>query len=85
MIISWTESAWESYLYWQKYDKKMLARINNLIKDISRSPFERIGKPEALRFDLSGKWARRINDEHRLVYQISSKQEIVIFQCKYHY
>lgn len=84
MIISWTELAWESYLFWQANDKKILKRINDLIKDISRSPFSGIGKPEALKFELAGKWSRRIDDEHRLVYMVKAK-EIVIFQCRYHY
>lgn len=84
MIIAWTESAWESYLYWQAHDKKILKRINELIKDIIREPFHGIGKPEPLKFELSGKWSRRINDEHRLVYQIKNP-ELIIFQCRYHY
>jgi toxin YoeB len=84
MILVWTEAAWEDYLYWQKYDKKMLNKINELIKVIKRTPFEGIGKPEPLRFDLVGKWSRRINDEHRLVYEVI-KVQLIIFQCKYHY
>lgn len=84
MLISWTELSWESYLYWQASDKKILKRINELIKDIKRSPFQGIGKPEPLRFDLAGKWSRRINDEHRLVYEVR-KGELIIFQCRYHY
>lgn len=84
MILSWTELAWSDYLYWQMTDKKRLERINDLIKDIQRSPFKGIGKPEPLKFELSGKWSRRINDEHRLVYQVES-EAIIIFQCRYHY
>jgi toxin YoeB len=84
MIISWTEFSWESYLYWQTTDKKIMKIINELIKDIKRSPFEGIGKPEPLKFDLAGKWSRRINDEHRLVYEIRNR-ELIIFQCRYHY
>lgn len=84
MILSWTELAWESYLYWQATDKKILKRINELIKDITHSPFSGIGKPEPLKFEFTGKWSRRINDEHRLVYQAKDK-ELVIFQCRYHY
>jgi toxin YoeB len=76
--------AWEDYLYWQQQDKKMLARINELIKDILRSPFKGIGKPEDLRGDLSGCWSRRINDEHRLVYAIRDSR-LYILQCRYHY
>jgi len=84
MILSWTETAWEDYLYWQKNDKKTLKRINELIKDIKHSPFDGVGKPEALRFDLSGIWSRRIDYEHRLVYQVAD-DTVIIFQCRYHY
>lgn len=86
-MLTWTTYAWEEYLYWQSTDQKILDRINTLIKDIKRSPFEGIGKPEALKFDLVGKWSRRINDEHRLVYSINGKKEkaLIIYQCKYHY
>lgn len=84
MIIAWTDLAWESYLYWQANDKRILKRINELIKDISRDPFQGIGKPEPLKFELAGKWSRRINDEHRLVYQLKNP-ELIIFQCRYHY
>ncbi|GAB1535102.1 Txe/YoeB family addiction module toxin [Geovibrio sp. ADMFC3] len=83
-MIVWTETAWDEYLYWQKNDRKILKRINELIRDIHRSPFEGIGKPEALKFSLAGKWSRRIDHEHRLVYQIDNSH-IVILQCKYHY
>jgi toxin YoeB len=76
--------AWEDYLYWQEHDKKLLARINELIKDTLRSPFKGIGKPEALRGDLSGCWSRRINDEHRLVYTVRDGR-LHILQCRYHY
>ncbi len=68
----------------QKVDRKILKRINQLIKDIQRSPFEGVGKPEPLKFDLSGLWSRRINQEHRLIYQVQDKY-IVIVQCRYHY
>lgn len=96
MSLVWTEYAWEEYLYWQKSDKKILQRINDLIKDIKRSPFEGIGKPEPLKFDLAGKWSRRINDEHRLVYEAidikmeahkkkTIKKDLIIYQCRYHY
>jgi len=83
-IISFTDLAWDDYPYWQKSDKQLLKRIHLLIKDIQRTPFEGIGKPEPLKFDLSGKWSHRINDEHRLVYQIAGSA-VVIFQCRYHY
>lgn len=84
MMIAWTDRAWDEYIYWQTHDKKILKRINELLRDIKRHPKEGIGKPESLRFDLSGKWSRRISQEHRLVYQIVNEM-IVIFQCRYHY
>ncbi|HLB41536.1 MAG TPA: Txe/YoeB family addiction module toxin [Gammaproteobacteria bacterium] len=84
MILSWTNLAWESYLYWQANDRNILKKINILIKDIQRTPFEGLGKPEPLKFDLAGKWSRKINDEHRLVYEIKNR-EIIIFQGRYHY
>ncbi len=84
MKINFHESAWSDYLYWQKNDKKNLRRINKLIKEISRTPFEGIGKPEALKHTLSGYWSRRINDEHRIVYTVKNKT-IIIIQCRYHY
>jgi len=79
-----SENAWEDYLYWQKSDKKLLRRINNLIKEIQRSPFEGIGKPEPLKHALSGYWSRRINDEHRIVYK-ATDEAIYIAQLRYHY
>ena len=78
------DDAWQDYLYWQKVDKKLVKRINQLIKDIQRTPFEGVGKPEALKFDMSGLWSRRINQEHRLIYQVK-EEYIVIVQCRYHY
>ncbi len=83
-MISWHPTAWEDYLYWQKTDKAILRRINTLVRDIQRNPFEGIGKPEPLKYEWSGFWSRRINDEHRLVYTYQDKQ-IVIAQCRYHY
>lgn len=82
--LSWTPLAWEDYLYWQAHDKAMLKKINALVKDALRTPFEGMGKPEALKFDLAGKWSRRINAEHRLVYMLEGEQ-LVILQCRYHY
>jgi len=79
-----SDNAWEDYLYWQKTDKKILRRINNLIKEIKRDPFEGIGKPEPLKHALSGFWSRRINDEHRIGYKASSDL-INIAQLRYHY
>ncbi|MFV0420603.1 Txe/YoeB family addiction module toxin [Oleidesulfovibrio sp.] len=84
--ITWTAHAWDDYLFWQKADKTVLKRINMLIKDAMRTPFEGIGKPEALRFDLAGYWSRRIDQEHRLVYSYEGKTDtLIIVQCRYHY
>ncbi|MFH1982507.1 MAG: Txe/YoeB family addiction module toxin [Pseudomonadota bacterium] len=84
MKLIFSENAWADYLYWQKTDRKVLKRINTLIKDIERSPFEGIGKPEALKHALSGYWSRRISEEHRLVYKMSA-EAVLIAQCRYHY
>lgn len=84
MNVSFTENAWEDYLYWQKMDKKIVKRINEMIKDIRRSPFEGLGKPEPLKYDLSGKWSRRITDEHRFVYQVDGNN-LIVYTCRYHY
>ena len=84
MKLVFAESAWEDYLYWQKTDKRMLKRINTLIKDISREPFEGIGKPEPLKHALSGYWSRRVNDEHRVVYKVKG-DSLLIAQLRYHY
>lgn len=84
MKLIFSEHAWNDYLYWQKSDKKILKRINAVVKDIQRSPFEGIGKPEPLKHALAGYWSRRINDEHRLVYRISD-DSILIAQLRYHY
>ena len=84
MKLIFSEQAWEDYLYWQKTDKKLLERINTVIKDISRSPIEGIGKPEPLKNALSGYWSRRINDEHRIVYKISDGS-MLIAQLRFHY
>lgn len=84
MKLTFSEHAWEEYLYWQKTDKKVLRRINQLIKEIQRTPFEGIGKPEPLKHGLAGYWSRRINDEHRLVYKIT-EDSLLIAQLRYHY
>ena len=84
MKITFSLNAWEDYLSWQQQDKKMLKKINQLIKDIQRTPFEGVGKPEPLKYDLSGFWSRRIDREHRLVYQVQDN-EILIYSCRYHY
>jgi toxin YoeB len=86
MTICFEEGAWEEYLYWQNADTKILKKINELIRSIQREPFAGIGKPEKLRFDLSGYWSRRINKEHRLVYRVDLEAgKIVIIQCRLHY
>ncbi|NUF48697.1 Txe/YoeB family addiction module toxin [Gilliamella sp. ESL0250] len=79
-----SDESWSDYLYWQKTDKKMIKRINELLKDISRTPFSDLGKPESLKFNLSGYWSRRIDSEHRLVYKIENNC-IIILSCRYHY
>jgi toxin YoeB len=84
MIVSWEPSAWNDYLFWQETDKKQLKRINHIIKEIMRNPFEGIGHPEPLKANLSGCWSRRIDREHRLVYEVQS-DTVVILQCRYHY
>ena len=84
MKIIFSDNAWEDYVYWQQKDKKTLKRINSLIKDIRRTPFEGIGKPEPLRFEFQGFWSRRIDSEHRLVYKVTDK-ELQIVACRYHY
>ena len=80
----WTNAAWSDYLYWQTQDKRTLKRINLLIKDAMRDPEAGIGKPEALKENLSGLWSRRIDDVHRLVYAIE-KDQLIIIACHYHY
>lgn len=84
MQLSWDKSAWEDYLYWQHTDKKVLKRINGLIKECMRTPFDGRGKPEALKNNLSGYWSRRITDEHRLVYKVYESR-IHITQARFHY
>ncbi|MBJ2138185.1 Txe/YoeB family addiction module toxin [Paraglaciecola chathamensis] len=83
-LLSWTDEAWNSYVYWQTQDKKTLKRINKLITDVQRSPFDGIGKPEALKENLSGFWSRRIDDTNRLVYAVDDTA-ITIISCRYHY
>jgi toxin YoeB len=84
MRIIFSKNAWEDYMSWQSEDKKILKKINDLIKDIQRTPYEGMGKPEPLKYDLTGLWSRRIDREHRLVYQ-ENENEIVIYSCRYHY
>lgn len=76
--------AWEDYLYWQETDRKVLARINHLIRDIQRDPFQGIGKPEPLRHALKGYWSRRITDEHRIVYKVE-EDALLLAQLRFHY
>lgn len=83
MDLVWQTHAWEDYIYWQESDKKILQRINELIKAM-RNPFKGLGKPEPLKGNLSGCWSRRINDEHRLVYFLKEGR-IHILQCRFHY
>ncbi len=78
------DESWEDYLYWQKIDKKMLKRINLILKDISRRPYDGIGKPEPLKHNYRGFWSRRIDEEHRLIYQVVD-DEIRIIKCRFHY
>jgi len=82
--LTWSEDAWEDYLWSQAQDRKLLRRINLLVTDIARNGNEGIGKPEPLRHEFSGYWSRRINDEHRLIYRLAD-DEILIAQCRHHY
>lgn len=84
MRLVWEDDAWEDYLYWQTQDRKMLKRVNLLIKDIRRSPFDGIGKPEPLKHNLSGWWSRRIDDTDRIVYY-ERDGIIYIVSCRGHY
>ncbi|MFZ0450592.1 MAG: Txe/YoeB family addiction module toxin [Desulfatiglandaceae bacterium] len=84
MKLIFSDHAWDDYLFWQKTDKKVLRRINTLIKETKRTPFEGVGKPELLKHALSGYWSRRITDEHRFVYKVS-ENAIQIAQLCYHY
>ena len=83
-IIVWTKEAWSDYLYWQTQDKKTLKRINKIIQDTQRNPFEGIGKPEPLKENLSGFWSRRIDESNRLVYAVDTNK-LTIISCRYHY
>lgn len=83
-LLCWTDEAWRDYLHWQGQDRKTLKRINRLIADVKRSPFEGIGKPEPLKESLAGFWSRRIDDTNRLVYAVDDAA-ITILSCRYHY
>jgi toxin YoeB len=84
MKLSFADDAWDDYLYWQKHDKKVLKKINRLLKEIQREPFAGIGEPEPLKYNWSGYWSRRITIEHRLVYKVTD-DALLIAQCRYHY
>lgn len=84
MRLVWTLSAWDDYLWWQAHDRPIVKRINLLIQDILREPFDGIGKPEPLKANLSGYWSRRITAEHRLVYS-ATETKVMIVSCRYHY
>jgi len=83
-LLAWTDDAWSDYVYWQGQDKKTLKRINKLLTDTKRSPFEGIGKPEPLRENLSGFWSRRVDESNRLVYAVNDSH-ITVISCRYHY
>lgn len=84
MKLTFSDEAWEDYLYWQKHDRKMVERINKLIKEVQRDPFVGVGKPEPLRHALAGFWSRRITEEHRLVYRVEG-ESLEIAQLRFHY
>ena len=84
MRIVFSSQGWEDYLHWQANDPKLLSRVNGLIKECARTPFQGTGKPEPLRGSLSGSWSRRLTQEHRLVYRTEG-DDLLIAQCRYHY
>ncbi len=84
MLIKFSDQAWEDYLFWQAKDKTALTRINSLLRDVQRSPFDGVGKPEPLKHNLAGFWSRRIDEEHRLVYAVKD-DTILVAQCRHHY
>ena len=84
MKLIFVDESWEDYLYWQKTDRKIMERINNLIKDISRNPYSSLGKPEPLKYKYQGFWSRRITEEHRLIYRVAD-DEIHIAKSRFHY
>lgn len=84
MNLVFADKAWDDYLYWQKNNKQVLKKINSLIKEIKREPFEGLGEPEPLKYNWSGYWSRRITLEHRLVYKVQ-ENNLLIAQCRYHY
>ncbi len=84
MRLTWLPNAWKDYLYWQEHDRKILQRVNELIRDALLNPFSGIGKPEPLKKNLAGWWSRRITQEHRLIYRAEGGQ-LLIMQCRFHY
>lgn len=84
MRLMWLPGGWADYLYWQENDRKVLLRVNELVRDTLRNPFAGIGKPEPLKSNLKGWWSRRITQEHRLVYRVED-QTLIIMQCRFHY
>ena len=84
MKYTFVDESWDDYLYWQRTDKKMMIKINDLLKDISKTPYSGLGKPEPLKYKYKGYWSRRINEEHRLIYRFS-ENEILIAKCRFHY
>lgn len=82
--LAWDKNGWSDYVYWQTQDKKTLKRINKLIEDVMRDPFDGLGKPEPLKENLSGYWSRRIDEANRLVYTVE-KNYIIVISCRYHY
>jgi toxin YoeB len=88
MILAWHQGGWSDYLYWQEHDRKMVLRINELLRDTMRHPFEGLGKPEPLRKQMKGLWSRRISQEHRLIYFVEGegeRQTLTVLQCRFHY
>ena len=84
MRLTWLPNGWNDYLYWQENDRKILQRVNELIRDALRNPFTGIGKPELLRNNLKGWWSRRVTQEHRLIYRVDG-ESLLIMQCRFHY
>jgi toxin YoeB len=82
--LGFTDNAWEDYVFWQETDKKILKKINQLLRDVLRNPYDGLGKAEALKRNLRGKWSRRITDEHRLVYEVLADR-IIVHACRFHY
>jgi toxin YoeB len=78
------DEAWNDYLYWQNQDKRMVERINKLIREVHREPFSGVGKPEPLKHALSGLWSRRITDEHRMVYRVAD-DALELLQLRFHH